>query len=113
MEDESHGVPVSSIAINMWKQVLEVKNLTNQNKTPEEITDAAKEFRELFIENSYLSQEVVKEIKIVDSTNTHIPLEKRISMFPEAGEFFIAKPRLCSFTLFSCQEIVQHTKFLG
>ena len=73
----------------MWKSVLEGKNLTNENKTPEQITDAAKEFRKLFIENSYLPRELVKEIKLVDSTNTHIPLEKQINMFPEAGEFFL------------------------
>ena len=88
LEDKNQGVPISSVAINMWKSVLEGKNLTNENKTPEQITDAAKEFRKLFIENSYLPRELVKEIKIVDSTNTHIALEKQINMFPEAGEFF-------------------------
>ena len=91
LEDKNQGVPISSVAINMWKSVLEGKNLTNENKTPEEITDAAKEFRKLFIENSYLPRELVKEIKIVDSTNTHIPLEKQINMFPEAGELFFCQ----------------------
>ena len=59
----------------MWKRVLEKKNRT------------ATEFRKLFKDNTYQSNEVVKEIKIVDSSHTFTPLEKQISMFPEAGEF--------------------------
>ena len=65
------------------------QNLTAKSKNPEKITaaTAAKEFRELFLNNTYVSYEVVKEIKIVDSSHTFTPLEKQISMFPEAGEF--------------------------
>ena len=86
-QEENHGVALSTIAINMWKLYLERKNLTAENKTPEEITDGANKFRELFKNNTYQSNEVVKEIKIVDSTKRQIPLEKQISMFPEAGLF--------------------------
>ena len=75
----------------MWKRILERRqNLTAKSKNPEKITaaTAAEEFRELFKNNTYQSNEVVKEIKIVDSTNSQIPLEKQISMFPEAGQFW-------------------------
>ena len=77
----------------MWKLYLERKNLTAENKTPEEITAGAKKFRELFKENTYQSNEVVKAIKIVDRTNTQTLLEKQISMFPEAGQVLF-KPSL-------------------
>ena len=74
----------------MWKRILERRqNLTAKSKNPEKITAAAaaEEFRELFKNNTYQSKEVVKEIKVVDSTHTFTPLEKQIAMFPEAGEF--------------------------
>ena len=81
----------------MWKLYLEKQNLTVENKTPEEITVAAKKFRELFKDNTYQSNEVVKKIKIVDRTNTQTLLEKQISMFPEAGQvLFLTKFRPCS-----------------
>ena len=80
-------MPISAVAINMWRHFLEIKNLTDENKTTEEIASAEKEFREQFLNNTYRTNEVVQEITIVDSTNTHIPLEKQIVMFPEAGEF--------------------------
>ena len=70
----------------MWKLVLEKTNLTPENKSPEEMTASAKEFREVFLKNTYTSNEVVKEIKIVESAETQILLEKQISMFPEAGQ---------------------------
>ena len=87
MREESRGMPISAVAINMWRHFLEIKNLTDENKTPEEIASAEKEFREMFLNNTYRTNEYVQEITIVDSTNTHIPLEKQIVMFPEAGEF--------------------------
>ena len=71
----------------MWKRGLEKTNLTAENKTPEEMTAASKEFRELFKNNTYTSNEVVKEIKIVESAERQFLLEKQISMFPEAGKF--------------------------
>ena len=36
-----------------------------------------------------ISQEVVKEIKIVDSSHNFVPLEKQIAMFPEAGQLLV------------------------
>ena len=86
-ETDNRAASLSTIAINMWKEALLNKNLSDENKTSEEITAAAKEFRELFLNNTFQSSEVVQEIKIVDSTNAHIPLEKQIAMFPEAGRF--------------------------
>ena len=80
-------MPISAVAINMWRHVLEKYIHTGENKTPEETAAAEKEFREIFLNNTYRTNEVVQEITIVDSTNTHIPLEKQIVMFPEAGEF--------------------------
>ena len=73
----------------MWKKVLEKTNLTAENKSPEEMRATAKKFRELFLNNTYQSKEVVKEIKIVDSSHNFVPLEKQIAMFPEAGQLLV------------------------
>ena len=88
-EEESHGVALSTIAINMWKKVLEKTNLTAKNKSAEEKIATAKKFRELFLDNTYQPNEVVKEIKIVDSSHNFVPLEKQIAMFPEAGQLLV------------------------
>ena len=87
MQEENPGVRLSTIAVKMWKRVLKKSNLTTENKTPEEITASAKKFRELFKNNTYTSNDVVKEIKIVESAERQFLLEKQISMFPEAGKF--------------------------
>ena len=82
----------------MWKKVLEKTNLTAaESKSPEEMRATAKKFRELFKNNTYQSNEVVKEIKIVDSSHNFVPLEKQIAMFPEAGEFLPSLGRLYSY----------------
>ena len=88
-QEGNHGVALSTIAINMWKRFLEKNNLTAENKSAEMIRAAAKEFREVFKENTYQSNEVVEVIKIMESADFQTPLEKQISMFPEAGQLFV------------------------
>ena len=82
---ENHGVPLQMIAIMLWKDVMIKQNLTDEGKAPNELIATAKKFRELFMNNTYQSQDVVKDIYVIDSKNAFIQLEKQISMLPEAG----------------------------
>ena len=65
MREESRGMPISAVAINMWRHVLEKYIHTGENKTPEEIASAEKEFREIFLNNTYRTDEVVQEEKVL------------------------------------------------
>ena len=63
---ENHGVPLQMIAIMLWKDVMIKQILTDEGKAPNELIATAKKFRELFMNNTYQSQDVVKDIYVID-----------------------------------------------
>ena len=75
----------------MWSYGLIKENLTDANKTADEIRSAEAEFRQIYLDASYQPDEVKNEVYIVDSSNHFMPLTSQIPMFPEVGEVTIYK----------------------
>ena len=87
--DKRARLPLSTIALEMWSYPLIILNLTDANKTEDEIRSAEAEFRQIYLDASYQPDEVKNEVYIVDSSNHFMPLTSQIPMFPEVGEVTI------------------------
>ena len=74
------------IALEMWGYGLLKLNLTNENKTEDEIKSAEAEFRQIYLDASYQPDEVKNEVYVVDNSNHFVPLISQIPMFPEVGK---------------------------
>ena len=69
----------------MWRYILERENLTDENKTEEEIKSAEAKYREVYLGATYQPAEVQNEVAVVDNSNQFAPLIGQIAMFPEVG----------------------------
>ena len=69
----------------MWRYILERENLTDENKTEEEIKSAEAKYREVYLGATYQPDEVQNEVAVVDNSNQFAPLIGQIAMFPEVG----------------------------
>ena len=73
------------MALEMWKHMLLKENLTDENKTEEEIKSAEAKYREVYLGATYQPNEVQKKVAVVDNSNHLTPLIGQIAMFPEVG----------------------------
>ena len=60
-------------------------NLTDANKTEDEIRSAEAEFRQIYLDASYQPDEVKNEVYVVDNSDHSVPLISQNAMFPEIG----------------------------
>ena len=72
----------------MWKHILKKENLTDENKTEEEIKSAEAKYREVYLGATYQPHEVKNEVAVVDNYNRFNPLIAQIAMSPEVGGSF-------------------------
>ena len=70
----------------MWSYGLIKENLTDANKTKDEIISAEAEFRQIYLDASYQPDEVKNEVYVVDNSDHSVPLISQNAMFPEIGE---------------------------
>ena len=73
------------MALEMWKHVLVTENLTDENKTEDEIKSAEAKLREVYLGATYQPDEVQNMVVVVDNSNHFAPLIRQIAMFPEVG----------------------------
>ena len=84
--DKRARLPPSTIALEMWSYPLIMLNLTDANKTEDEIRSAEAEFRQIYLDASYQPDEVKNEVYVVDNSDHSVPLISQNAMFPEIGE---------------------------
>ena len=89
--DKRARLPLSTIALEMWSYPLIMLNLTDANKTEDEIRSAEAEFRQIYLDASYQPDEVKNEVYVVDNSNHFVPLISQIPMFPEVGKGRVQK----------------------
>ena len=75
----------------MWKHILAKENLTDENKTEDEIKSAEAKYREVYLGATYQPDEVKNEVAVVDNYNRFTPLIDQVAMSPEIGESFTVK----------------------
>ena len=73
------------MALEMWKHMLLKENLTDENKTEEEIKSAEAKYREVYLGATYQPDEVQNMVVVVDNSYHFAPLIRQIAMFPEVG----------------------------
>ena len=73
------------MALEMWKHVLVMENLTDENKTEDEIKSAEAKYREVYLGATYQPDEVQNMVVVVDNSYHFAPLIRQIAMFPEVG----------------------------
>ena len=61
------------------------ENLTDENKTEDEIKSAEARYREVYLDATYQPDEVKNDVVVVDNSNNFAPLIGQIAMFPEVG----------------------------
>ena len=83
--EENPGIPFSSVTLEMWKHILVKENLTDENKTEDEIKAAEAKYREVYLDSTYQPHEVQNVVAVVDSSNNFAPLIGQIAMAPEVG----------------------------
>ena len=83
--EENPGIPLSSVTLDMWKEILKMENLTDENKTEDEIKSADARYREVYLGATYQPDEVKNKVAVVDNSNNFAPLIDQFAMFPEAG----------------------------
>ena len=84
--EENPGIPLSSVTLEMWKHILVKENLTDENKTEDEIKSAEAKYREIYLDATYQPDEVQNFVAVVDNSFNFAPLLGQIAMFPEVGE---------------------------
>ena len=62
-----------------------MENLTDENKTEDEIKSADARYREVYLDATYQPDEVKNKVAVVDNSNNFAPLIDQFAMFPEAG----------------------------
>ena len=83
--EENPGIPFSSVTLEMWKHILVKENLTDENKTEDEIKAAEAKYREVYLDSTYQPDEVKNVVAVVDNSNNFVPLIGQIAMVPEVG----------------------------
>ena len=69
----------------MWKHILMTENLTDENKTEDEVKSAEVRYRKVYLDATYQPDEVKNDVVVVDNSNNFAPLIGQIAMFPEVG----------------------------
>ena len=83
--EENPGIPLSFMAMEMWKQELIDENLASDNKTEDQLKSAEARFRQLYQDVTYQSDEVRNQLAVVDKSSNFVNLTSQIAMFPEIG----------------------------